>query len=101
MRPGNRVRYIGPNQEDVGKTGTVEWISGQGVKCNVVWDDGRTAFLPIAHLELEPCVKINGCPKIRMVLDKSYDVEGLYQKVIQEVCAMCEEKAKSTEELPF
>lgn len=49
MKPGDRVKQVG-GQHD-GKTGAVEWVSGFGTVCNVIWDDGSTAMLKIKVLE--------------------------------------------------
>jgi hypothetical protein len=39
----------------------------------------------------ELCPKIDDCWKVKIVLDKAYDAEGLYGMVIKEVCKRCKE----------
>lgn len=40
--------------------------------------------------ERKPCPKIDDCWKVKIVLDKQYDAEGLYGMVIKEVCKRCQ-----------
>jgi hypothetical protein len=35
------------------------------------------------------CLELNTCPKVRVVLDKGYDVLELYSAVIRKVCEKC------------
>ena len=43
-------------------------------------------------MQATSCPNLNTCPKIRVVLDKGYDVPELYAVVIREVCRKCKEK---------
>ena len=38
------------------------------------------------------CPKLNTCPKIAMVLDKSYELECLYSEVMRLVCEECKQE---------
>lgn len=40
---------------------------------------------------MSECVKLNDCPKIKMVLDKDLAGDWQYAEVIREVCAKCKE----------
>lgn len=103
MKPGDRVR----NRVN-GRRGTVEWVSGFGTLCNVVWDDESRSAVKVKMLELAACPKIDDCWKVKIVLDKGFDAEGLYSIVIAEVCKKCKKEEgmkisdllKRTQKLP-
>jgi len=83
MEPGDRVR----SRED-GRRGTIEWVSGFGTLCNVVWDDQTTSAIKVRALAEEPCPKIDNCPILRSFRDRDVP-EGIYEEWVRKMCVKC------------